>query len=164
MTEQEKRLHRCCFSGHRPEKLSMSEREVKAWLDREIDRAVRDGYTTFMTGMAMGVDIRAGQLVLAKKRTNPSLHLIAVTPWPGFPLRWKDDWRAAYRQVWENADLRVVISDEYYDDVFRKRNEWMVDHSSRLIACYNGAAGGTRNMIAYAESRGIEIIVSKSAD
>ena len=25
MTEQEKRLHRCCFSGHRPEKLNEPE-------------------------------------------------------------------------------------------------------------------------------------------
>ena len=30
MTEQEKRKHRVCFTGHRPEKLDMSERKVKS--------------------------------------------------------------------------------------------------------------------------------------
>ena len=32
-TEEEKRLHRCCFTGHRPEKLGATEEEVKAWLE-----------------------------------------------------------------------------------------------------------------------------------
>ena len=30
-TEEEKRLHRCCFTGHRPEKLNASEEEVKGF-------------------------------------------------------------------------------------------------------------------------------------
>ena len=34
--ENEKRLHRCCFTGHRPEKLSLSENEVKHLL---VDRS-----------------------------------------------------------------------------------------------------------------------------
>ena len=36
MIENEKRLHRCCFTGHRPEKLSLPESEVKAELEKEI--------------------------------------------------------------------------------------------------------------------------------
>ena len=36
MTEQEKRLHRCCFTGHRPQKLRRSEMEIKADLERAI--------------------------------------------------------------------------------------------------------------------------------
>ena len=54
-SEQEMRLHRCCFSGHRPEKLARSETEVQEWLTEQITNAVEDGYLTFITGMAMGV-------------------------------------------------------------------------------------------------------------
>lgn len=32
MTEAEKRLHRCAFTGHRPEKLTRPESEIKAAL------------------------------------------------------------------------------------------------------------------------------------
>ena len=42
--ENEKRLHRCCFTGHRPEKLSLSENEVKHLLEKAIDNAIADGY------------------------------------------------------------------------------------------------------------------------
>jgi hypothetical protein len=40
MSEEEKRLHRCCFTGHRPEKISATDDEVKAWLEEKIDQAM----------------------------------------------------------------------------------------------------------------------------
>ena len=52
MTEQEKRLHRCCFTGHRPEKLFLVDREIIKELEREIKAAIERGYTTFISGMA----------------------------------------------------------------------------------------------------------------
>lgn len=36
----EKKLHRCCFTGHRPEKLDFSETEIKALLENAIDNAI----------------------------------------------------------------------------------------------------------------------------
>ena len=77
MNEEEKRLHRCCFSGHRPEKLEEPEAEVKQWLAERIEEAIRAGYTTFISGCAMGVDIWAAQIVLERKERGPSLHLMA---------------------------------------------------------------------------------------
>ena len=44
MSEEEKRLHRCCFTGHRPEKICATEDEVKTWLEKQIDQAIADGY------------------------------------------------------------------------------------------------------------------------
>ncbi|MDY5774050.1 MAG: hypothetical protein SPK32_11530, partial [Bacteroidaceae bacterium] len=43
----------------------------------------------------------------------------------------------------------------YSRGCFQIRNEWMVDRSARVIAVYNGEAGGTRNTIAYANKVGI---------
>lgn len=56
VTEAEKRRHRCCFTGHRPEKLQRPEKEVRADLEHEIRQAVFDGLNVFITGMARGVD------------------------------------------------------------------------------------------------------------
>ena len=108
-TEEEKRLHRCCFSGHRPEKLDESEENVKKWLSEQIDSAIAAGYTTFISGCAMGVDIWAGQIVLQRKADYPSLHLIAATPWPGFSNRWSLDWQVQYSELLKNADLVVTL-------------------------------------------------------
>ncbi len=72
--EEEKRLHRCCFSGQRPEKLDEPEENVKSWLSEQIDSAIAAGYTTFISGCGMGADIWAGQLVLQKKGSMQSFY------------------------------------------------------------------------------------------
>ena len=86
MTEQQKRLHRCCFAGHRPEGILLSENVAKEWLRYQITAAIEDGYLTFITGM--GVDIWAAETVLQMRKENTSLHLIAVEPYPGFAGKW----------------------------------------------------------------------------
>lgn len=85
--ENEKRLHRCCFTGHRPEKLSLSENEVKHLLEKAIDNAIADGYVTFITGMAKGTDIWAAEIVLEKKKRNDALRPICAIPHPDFEKR-----------------------------------------------------------------------------
>ena len=70
MTEQEKRQHRCCFTGHRPEKLNVSESFVIEGLEKEIRQAIADGMNVFITGMARGTDIWAALIVLSLREEN----------------------------------------------------------------------------------------------
>ena len=51
--------------------------KIKAALEHEIDAAVTDGFTCFMSGFADGVDQYFAELVLERKQTNPALELIA---------------------------------------------------------------------------------------
>ena len=44
MEEIELRKHRCCFTGHRPEKLRLSERKLATLLEAEIKRAIAGGF------------------------------------------------------------------------------------------------------------------------
>lgn len=157
MSEQELRSHRCCFTGHRPEKLKRAEDEIKKSLEEAILKAIHDGYTTFITGMARGVDIWAGQIVLRLRQENPDLKLIAALPYPGCDTRWSASWRKQYAEVLEAADLVKAISPAYSLASFQKRDEWMVDHASRVIAVYDGVQGGTKNTIDYATRCGIEV-------
>ena len=60
----EPRPRRCCFTGHRPEKLTMAEKKIKAALEAQIQAAIEDGYQTFISGMARGTDLWAAEIVL----------------------------------------------------------------------------------------------------
>lgn len=40
MNQEELRLHRCCFTGHRPEKMELGEKEIKSLLEKAIDEAI----------------------------------------------------------------------------------------------------------------------------
>ena len=91
MTEDEMRRHRCCFTGHREHKLHRSEDEICKDLEEAILLAIKGGFTTFITGMATGVDIWAGEIVLELKRQHPDLKLIAAVPFEGFEKSWDND-------------------------------------------------------------------------
>ena len=158
-SEQEMRLHRCCFTGHRPEKLGQSAEEVQQWLSEQIKDAIADGYLTFITGMAMGVDIWAGEIVADLRGTDPRLHLIAAVPWRGFSARWNPEWKARYETLIKRADLVRYTSQSFDPSVFEKCNKWMVEHCTRVIAFYNGSDGGTKEMIEYARELNIDVVV-----
>ena len=157
MDEQELRNHRCCFTGHRPEKLKRIEEEVKKGLESVILKAVQDGYTTFITGMASGVDLWAGQIVLRLRQENPELRLIAALPYPDCDSRWSASWRKQYAEVLEAANLVKSISPQYSMASFQKRDQWMVDRVTRVVAVYDGVPGGTKNTIEYAMKCGVEV-------
>ena len=159
MSEEQKRRYRCCFTGHRPEKLNCNEAAIKVKLSHAIDQAIQDGFVTFISGMARGVDIWAAELLLEHRAAAPSLHLICALPYSGFEQRWSPQWQTRYQAILQQADLIKTICPSYSMAAFQQRNEWMIDHSSRLIAIYNGTPGGTRNTIEYAKQKKLEIAI-----
>ena len=162
MTEQEKREKRCCFTGHRPEKLNRPEAEIISWLEAEIRKAVDDGFITFISGMARGVDIWAAEIVLRLRDEGFPIHLICASPFEGFERSWNESWRSRYTEVMKRADLVKYVCKNYSRACFQIRNEWMVDRSSRVIAVFNGQPGGTKNTVVYATNREKEVRVIES--
>lgn len=161
MTEEEKRLHRCCFTGHRPEKLTRFEWLVKKDLEKEIRQAITDGLNVFITGMARGVDIWAAEIVLKLRDSGQPLKLMCACPYDGFEKSWGQDWKDRYNSILKKADHTVYVCQHYSRGCFQIRNEWMVNHSSRVIAVFNGDKSGTKNTIDYANRVGVELKLIK---
>lgn len=159
MTEAEKRMHRCCFTGHRPEKLTRSEKAIKADLEKEIRQAIADGLDVFITGMARGVDIWAAEIVLQLRESGMPVRLMCASPFDGFERSWSEDWQRRYRAVMQAADHTLFVCPGYSKSCFQIRNEWLVNHSARVIAVFNGERGGTKNTIDYTNRLGMELSV-----
>ena len=159
MTEAEKRLHRVCFTGHRPEKLTRFEWLIKRDLEKEIRQAIADGMNVFISGMARGVDIWAAQIVLKMRKKNQDIKLICACPYNGFEQGWSEEWQQQYREILADADLVKYVCDGYSRACFQIRNEWMVDHAARVIAVFNGEKSGTKNTIDYANSQQVPVEV-----
>ena len=158
MSEEELRKHRCCFTGHRPEKLHLPEEQIKSLLSEAIKQTIHDGFTTFISGMARGIDIWAAELVLEERKNNAAIKLVCASPLLGFERSWNEQEKQTYRSIIAKADYVKYVSDHYFRACFQVRNEWMVNHSNRVIATYNGESGGTRNTINYAKRMGVDII------
>ena len=148
----------CCFTGHRPEKLGVGKDIIVQRLDEAIASAMGRGYTTYISGVAKGVDLWAADLVLKYRIARPDIRLVCAVPYKGFGLHWKDGHSELFARVIREADAVCYVCDSYSRSVYQRRNEWMVDRSSLLIAAYAGVSGGTRNTIGYASKQeGCEI-------
>lgn len=153
-----------CFTGHRPEKLLLntdnSQLEMLTHaLKCEIDIAIFQGFDTFYTGMARGIDLIAAELVIAAREKHPQIKLMAAVPHKHQAARWRASTRERYEHILKQCNAVLVLSPNYHAGCLQERNIFMVENSERVVAVYNGSAGGTQNTIEYAESLGKEIVV-----
>lgn len=162
MIDLDKKQHRCCFTGHRPEKLTKPENKIIKELEAAVQQAVQDGYRTFITGMARGVDIWAAEIVLKLQAAGQPLKLVCAPPYSGFEQVWDQAWQRRYHAVLKQADWVQFVCAGYSKSCFQIRNQWMVDHSARVIAVWNGEKSGTQNTLHYARRRDVPVVLIKA--
>ena len=161
----------CSFTGHRPQKLPWRYNEndprCKAMiseLDTRLDGIYQAGYRHFFCGMAIGCDFYFAEAVLRLREKYPDVSLEAVVPCLSQSDKWYDSDRMRYKAILSHCDKVNVLQQQYTADCMQKRNRYMVDRSSLLLACFDGYPGGTMNTIAYAKRKGLSIIVIDPED
>lgn len=155
----------CCFTGHRPAKLPWGVDEsdprclaLKARLRAAVESAILEGAEHFICGMAEGCDLYFCETVLELKARYPHITLEAALPCPTQADRWSEASRARYRALLDRCDFETMVSEKYGPGCMQRRNRYMVDHASLLIAVHDGLPGGTRNTIEYALKRGLPVV------
>ena len=155
----------CCFTGHRPAKLPWGDNEgdirclaLKARIRAAVESAMMEGMDHFICGMAEGCDLYFCEIVLELKGRCPHITLEAALPCPTQADRWSEASRARYHALLERCDYETMVSESYSPGCMQRRNRYMVDHASLLIAAHDGVPGGTRNTIAYAIKRGVQVV------
>lgn len=152
-----------CFAGHRPSKLPFPEDEtekirlIQKLIRREIEDALDLSYTTFITGMAKGVDTWAAMEVLQLKNKYSAIKLVGVSPFRAEieHLKGADLWR--YDLIRHGCDQMVFLADSYFPNCYLVRNKFMVDHSSLVIGAVSDMQSGTGNTIRYAKKMGLNM-------
>ena len=132
-------------------------KRVIAELEQAIQQAMADGYRVFVSGMAPGVDIWAAEIVIRLRNEGADIKLISASPFEGFEKRWPA-WEHRYNYIMDNTDLKLFICKGNVRGVHQIRNEWMVNHSTRVIAVFNGERSGTKNTIDYANRVGVPVV------
>ena len=156
----------CCFTGHRPMKLPWGANEsdprcleLKAEIAARLEGAYQQGYRKFICGMAIGCDMYFAEAVLALRECYGDVCLEAAIPCGAQPERWHKKERLRYNELIDRADEVNVLQVAYTPDCMMKRNKYMVDNSSMLIACFDGRPGGTMSTILYAQRSGLSVLI-----
>ncbi|MCM1556942.1 MAG: DUF1273 domain-containing protein [Anaeroplasma bactoclasticum] len=157
------------FTGHRSQKLPWGFNEndprckkMRETAKQKIEDAILSGYKYFISGMAIGFDMICAELVLELKQKYPDIKLVAALPCRNQDSVWRDEkLRKRYRDILKQADLVWCESETYTKDCMLRRNDYMLNNSSRVIALYNGLGGGTAYTIKKAQANGMYIDIIK---
>ena len=147
-----------CFTGLSVSKLSRPADDIKVDLENRIFEAIRNGRRIFIIGMEEGTNLWAGKIIARLKRDRfPELKLIAAVLVPLFGEKTDPVWKEAYMDVLKASDIVEKTGRSNDPDAQLKRNIWMVDHSTLVIAVYDGKAGVERNTLLYAKGKKIMV-------
>jgi uncharacterized phage-like protein YoqJ len=143
----------CCVTGHR----SIAEdklEHVRQELRREIEQAVMDGFTRFISGFADGVDLMFAVVVADLKKSDPSIVLEAAIPYRD-RLDAKDP---LFVEMLRQCDHVYVVRETYAPDCYLARNTYLIERSMRVIAVFDGhRRSGTAQTIRIAKEQEREL-------
>ncbi len=126
------------FTGHR------HYNEECAEALRECIRALyRQGFRTFLSGMAIGFDLAAAEAVIALREELEGLRLGCIVPFKGMERRFTAEWRERFERVMRGADFAEHISEHYSPEVYFRRNDALVERAEVVVAYFTGERGGT---------------------
>lgn len=155
----------CCFTGHRPQRLGYPEHSAQcAALKAKIRAVLIDlienrGFTHFITGMALGVDLYAAQIVLDIKADHPTVTLECALPCAAQADGWPPHDRAVYARILAQCDRQTLLQTAYTRGCMQKRNRYMVNHADCVLAVWNGIPSGTGSTVKYARAKQVPVLL-----
>ena len=158
------RIMRCAFTGYRPQKMPFGYNELdprcidfKARLRETIQSLIWEGYSHFLSGGALGMDMYAAEIVLELRQQYPWIGLEMVIPYDSQADHWEEVYQTRYAILLEAADMVTCTGHEYTKGALFRRNRYLVDNADLLLAAYDGQPGGTQMTCDYAKKMGVRI-------
>lgn len=157
----------CAITGHRPKSFPWKYDEadprcvlLKEVLAAQISELVNSGVTDWFSGMALGVDVWSSEIILSLRKKNPALRLHCVLPCEGQEIKWRTPEQERYHSILRQADEVFYVNQAYNPTCMLERNHYLVEHTSILLAVYNGVRrSGTGATVRYAQKLGREIVM-----
>ena len=113
----------CAITGHRPKSFPWGYDEttqdcvlLKQILAEQIGALADRGVTDFLSGMAMGVDLWAAQIVLDLQKSVPAVKLRCVLPCEGQESGWPAPAQEQYNSLLQQADEVIYVNRAYHKD------------------------------------------------
>lgn len=143
----------CAVTGHRQVTNDLNVKNLTEIFEKLID----GGYQNFLIGMAVGFDTLCFK-ILENIRKKKDIKIIACIPCEKQDYNFSLEQKEQYRKMLLSADEKVLISKEYTPYCMQKRNRFMVDNASVLIAYLRKEKTGTSSTVNYAKRQDVSVI------
>lgn len=135
----------CCFSGHRPVRLPWGRNEadprclaLKARLDQALEEAHRQASATSCAAWPREPTCISARRFWTSGSATRRSPLEAAIPFAGQADHWSAADQRRRMTLLDQCDLETVVQHTYTPGCMNRRNRYMVDRSSLLIAVYDG--------------------------
>ena len=146
-------------TGHRVIANDFDKNSLKEDFIKFIDK----GFDTFLIGMALGFDTLCFKTLLELKKDYKNVKLIACIPCKSQSYKFTKTQKEDYENMLSLADEKVVLSEEYTPTCMQKRNKFMVDNASILLAYIYKDYGGTASTVKYAIKQNVPVYKVKGS-
>lgn len=137
--------------GHR----EVSGDQARELMSKILDRVIEKGFDTLITGVAVGADLMAASVAMDK-----NIDILAAIPFKGQEARYSKDQKELYEAIMAHPrTTKEYVSESYHKGAYFKRNRYMVNRSSMVIAFMNNSKSGTGYTVDFAQSEGVEIFI-----
>lgn len=123
-----------------------------------LERLYGEGFRRFVSGMAPGFDLAAAEAVVLLRARHDDVELECAVPYRGFDRGLTADDGDRFRTLLSVADRVTYVAESYSTGVFHRRNDFLVDNCSLLVAWWDGRRSGTGYTVARARSMRRRII------
>lgn len=145
----------CAVTGHRRLRSDFDEQALK----KEFEKIIERGYEVFLSGMALGFDMKCVKALEELKEAYPFIKIGAVIPCKDQGEFYKGEALEEYERMIADADYRIILEEEYTKDCMLRRNDFLIENSTLILAYYLGTKrGGTYYTINHAKKANREII------
>ena len=156
---------RCAVTGYRPQKMPFPfDGRDPLYLDfarrlrTAIELLIHQGYSHFLTGGALGVDLCASSMVLDLKKDYPWIGLEIAVPFDRQDELWPESERLRYRDILGAADIVTCTGRAYTPFCMAARNYYLVNNADLLLAVWDGLRGGTAMTVNYARQLRVPVM------
>lgn len=147
------RAKTCAVSGHRKLNKDINLDKIK----ETFLELIKDGFDTFLIGMALGFDTICFQILEGIRQTE-NIKIIACIPCKNQDYNFTKEQHLEYQRMLSSANEILLISEKYTQYCMRKRNDFLVKNSSTLVAYLRQNFGGTYYTVNKAKKENLNII------
>ena len=118
---------------------------------------IENNYDTFLIGMAIGFDTECFK-ILEELRNEYPIKIIACVPCLSQSANFNKAQKEEYDRMMVSADEKVILQDNYDKYCMLKRNDYMLENSSLLVAYLRKKSGGTAYTVRRATEKNVDVI------
>lgn len=164
----------CAITGHRPSRFPFKDNEddamckkLKKNIKKELKYLYKKGVHTFWIGGAEGVDMWSAELLIQLKsyEAYKDIKIMVAIPFEGHDKNWTEKNIKRLKNIIKYSEEVVVVNknEGTKQQLYRKRNQYIVDKADCLLAVYHKknitARSGTNMTLQIALKKGIPITV-----